>query len=122
MMASCFGNRTRSFVISPLKIAASTFCPKKPVARAVVEQWMDWQATDLYLVYREAFYGLVRAPGSVQADRVKASVSAWVGKMLVLNNRLRESEGYVAGVSFTMADIPIGIAVNRWSSNQGVGA
>jgi glutathione S-transferase len=88
--------------------------PKEPRARALVEQWMDWQATDLYLSYREVFYGLVRSPGSVNAERIETSVAVWIDNMRVLNDRLSETCGYVAGATFTLADIPIGIAVNRW--------
>jgi hypothetical protein len=34
--------------------------PTSPAARARVEQWMDWQATDLNTAWRHAFMSLVR--------------------------------------------------------------
>src|SRR5688572_7687403 len=37
-----------------------TLLPEDPEARALVEQWMDWQATDLNESWRYAFLGLVR--------------------------------------------------------------
>ncbi len=88
--------------------------PEASPARALVEQWMDWQATDLYLAYREIFYGLVRSPGSVSAARIEICRQAWIEKMAILDERLRGTGSYVAGAEFTLADIPIGIAVNRW--------
>ena len=34
--------------------------PAEPAARARVEQWMDWMATELNTSWRHAFMGLVR--------------------------------------------------------------
>jgi len=34
--------------------------------------------------------------------------------MEVLEQQLQHSGGYVAGAEFTLADIPVGLSVNRW--------
>jgi len=34
--------------------------------------------------------------------------------MSILNQQLEKTGRYVAGRNFTLADIPIGLAVNRW--------
>src|SRR4051812_17095433 len=37
-----------------------TLLPEDAQARAVVDQWLDWQATELNTAWRYAFYALVR--------------------------------------------------------------
>lgn len=89
--------------------------PAAPRARAVVEQWMDWQATELNTSWRYAFLSLVR--GS-QAHRdpglLDASVSAWNDNMRLLDRRLAYTGAYVAGDTFTLADIVLALSINRW--------
>jgi glutathione S-transferase len=34
--------------------------------------------------------------------------------MSILNRQLENTEAYVAGSEFTLADIPIGLSVHRW--------
>jgi hypothetical protein len=41
--------------------------PEQPAARARVEQWMDWQASDLNNTWRVAFQGLVRGNPALRA-------------------------------------------------------
>ncbi|MDE1145833.1 MAG: glutathione S-transferase N-terminal domain-containing protein [Azospirillaceae bacterium] len=89
--------------------------PVAPGARAVVEQWMDWQATDLNGAWRYAFMALVRrAPGFGHAADVAASVAAWNAAMVLLDRRLAQTGAHVAGAAFTLADIVLGLSVNRW--------
>ena len=53
----------------------STLLPDDPAARALVEQWMDWQATELNTSWRYAFYGLVRkSPAHADPAAIAASV------------------------------------------------
>ncbi|MFN7635271.1 MAG: glutathione S-transferase [Acetobacteraceae bacterium] len=52
----------------------SDLLPTSPAARARVEQWMDWQATDLNSAWRGAFMGLVRRdPAYADPQRIAAS-------------------------------------------------
>ena len=89
--------------------------PEDAQDRARVEQWMDWQGSDFLNAWRNAFDGLVRKkPAAADPEVIEASRQAWIGKMAVLESQLAATGGYVAGRSFTLADIPIGIAVNRW--------
>lgn len=34
--------------------------------------------------------------------------------MTIIERQLEKTGGFIAGTSFTMADIPIGLSVNRW--------
>ncbi len=89
--------------------------PTAPRARAEVERWMDWQATDLNASWRGAFMGLVRRhPDHADAGRIAASAQAWNGMMQILDGQLARTGAHVAGPDFTLADIVIGLSVNRW--------
>jgi glutathione S-transferase len=89
--------------------------PQEPAARARVEQWMDWQATELNPPWRYAFYALVRKnPAYADPDKIKASAEEWNRKMAILDKRLETTGAYVAGPEFTVADVPLGLSVHRW--------
>ena len=89
--------------------------PVEPRPRAGVEQWMDWQATDLNTTWTYAFNALARrTPGFDDAARVAASVEAWNKAMAVLDQRLADTGAHVAGHDFTLADVVLGLSVHRW--------
>jgi len=89
--------------------------PEAPQARAIVEQWMDWQSSELNGAWRYAFMGLVRhSPEHGNAAAISASVENWTRKMAILEGQLAKTGAFVAGSSFTLADIVIGLSVNRW--------
>ncbi len=89
--------------------------PAAPAARARVEQWMDWQATELNTAWRGAFLGLVRRdPAHADAARIAASAAQWNGLMRLLDARLGQTAAYVAGNEFTLADVVIGLSTQRW--------
>ena len=89
--------------------------PAAPHARARVEQWMDWMATDLNDSWRYAFMGLVRQ-SQAHADPIAtaASLSKWNHLVGLLDRQLARTGAFVCGADFTLADIVIGLAVNRW--------
>jgi glutathione S-transferase len=90
--------------------------PVAPRLRASVEQWMDWQATELNNAWRYAFMALVReSPSHTDPAQVAASVDAWNRHVGMLEARLAATGAWVAGERFTLADIVIGLSLNRWS-------
>ena len=89
--------------------------PSEPRGRARVEQWMDWQATELNNAWRHAFMALVRR-SAAHADpaAIAASVAAWNRHMAILDAQLARTEAYAAGSDFTLADIVLGLSTQRW--------
>lgn len=84
-------------------------------ARARVDQWMDWQASDLNRSWIFAFLSLVRhLPSHQNAQALAAGCADWSRHMAILDRRLSATGAYVAGEAFSLADIPIGLSVNRW--------
>lgn len=90
--------------------------PAAPAARAAVEQWMDWQATQLNTAWRAAFMGLVRRspPWAGDAAAIAASAQAWNREMALLDAQLARTGAFAAGGSFTLADIVLGLSTHRW--------
>lgn len=88
--------------------------PRSPFARAEVEKWMDWQAADLNAAWRPAFLALVRGDPSIADNDIQRSIEQWNSLMSRLERRLAETGAYVAGSSFTVADVGIGLSLQRW--------
>lgn len=89
--------------------------PRELVTRAIVEQWMDWQATELNDAWRYAFMGLVRkSPKHGDPSAIAESIEQWNRRMTMLDARLEQTGAYVASEAFTLADIGIGLATHRW--------
>jgi glutathione S-transferase len=91
---------------------------RRPAAR--VEQWMDWQASDLNSAWRHVFMARVRQHPDYPDDaRAEASLAQWNRLMGVLDAQLAATDGYVAGNTFTLADIVLGLSTQRWRSTPG---
>jgi len=91
--------------------------PVEPVARARVEQWMDWMATELNTSWRYAFLALVRkTPGFTDNSAIEASIASWNRHMAMLDAQLQRAGAFAAGAAFTLADIVLGLATHRWYS------
>jgi len=90
--------------------------PSQPQQRALVEQWMDWQATELNNAWRYAFMSLVRH-SAAHADplALAAGIQGWHDKMQILNDQLTRTGAFITGPDFTVADIVLGLSVNRWN-------
>ncbi|MDG3444236.1 glutathione S-transferase family protein [Nitrospirillum amazonense] len=89
--------------------------PTAPRARALVEQWMDWQLGDLNPAWRYVFMARVRrAPGYTNAEEIAAGVAAWNQAMGLLDRQLQTTGAHVTGPTFTLADIVLALSANRW--------
>jgi glutathione S-transferase len=89
-------------------------CPSDPRQHADADRWMDWQQTTLGPTMTPIFWNLVRTP---EPDRdmklVESSKSAMEGLAKIMDNALAD-RAFLAGDSFTMADIPAAIQIYRW--------
>jgi glutathione S-transferase len=95
--------------------SAANLLPQEPRARAHVERWIDWQATEFNAAWRYAFQALVRKSAAHQdAESIKTSIRDWSKAVAIVEGQLARSGAYMAGAAFTLADIPIGLSVHRW--------
>ncbi len=89
--------------------------PAAPRERALVERWMDWQATELNNSWRYAFMGLVRQSPAHQDPALQhAGVEGWNRHMAMVEAQLQATGGFVAGPRFSLADVVIGLSTHRW--------
>ena len=89
--------------------------PTEPRARARVDQWIDWQASELNRSWSYAFTSLVRrSPDYQDSAALARGIEQWSKSMDILNRQLEKTGAYVSGERFSLADIPIGLSVNRW--------
>jgi len=97
------------------RYGSASLLPHEPRARAEVEKWIDWQATDFNSAWRYAFMAVVRKnPAFDDPRQIAASIKDWTRMLAILDERLATTGAFVAGEGFTLADIPIGLSVNRW--------
>jgi glutathione S-transferase len=83
--------------------------------KATVEAWMDWASTEFAQGMRPVFHALV-VKNPAFAGMVESAAKDWGAQMRVLEEELAGKGPYVTGAHFTVADIPIGMVVNRWFS------
>jgi glutathione S-transferase len=97
--------------------AREDLLPSAPRDRALVERWMDWQATELNSAWRYAFYALVRkSPQHQDPKDIQASVQQWNRTMSLLDAQLQSTGAFAAGPHFTLADVVLGLSTHRWLS------
>lgn len=85
--------------------------------RAQVEAWMDWGQTDLASGVTAPFLGLVvKMPAFQEPKLIEFGIAAWTRQMQMLEAYLAGHGPFLMGESFTLADIPAGLVVNRWFS------
>ncbi|WP_269934281.1 glutathione S-transferase family protein [Serratia liquefaciens] len=89
--------------------------PTEPGARAEVEIWMDWQATELNNAWRYVFMSRVRQDAAYQdSQRLAAAEREWNRLMGMLEQHLAQGKTYITGATFSLADVVIGLSLNRW--------
>lgn len=94
--------------------------PLQPQPRSRVEQWMDWQATDLNNAWRHVFMARVRQhPAYPDDDAAQASLAQWNRLMQQLDQQLAVTGAHVVGADFTLADIVLGLSTQRWRLTPG---
>lgn len=89
--------------------------PKEPLARAHVEQWMDWQLGHFQPAITAIFFGrFLKNPDYDKPDVIEAAITRVAAMMRRLSDQIERAGGYVAGDDLTLADMAIGPGVHRW--------
>jgi glutathione S-transferase len=95
--------------------ARSALLPEDAQARALVEQWMDWQVSELNVSWRYAFLALARnSAAHTDPKAIAASVESWNTHMRILDDHFAHGGQFVTGEFFTLADIVLGLSAHRW--------
>lgn len=91
--------------------------PTQAKERFFVDQWIDWQAIELNNSWTYTIMSFLRhSPNHQDPDLLKKGIDNWNHHMQILDQQLAKTQTYVAGTEFTLADIPIGLSVQRWKA------
>ena len=91
--------------------------PDSAADRALVEQWMDWQASDFNNSWRTVFQARVRRNPAFQDDKSAESSAKLFSSMVgIVDSQLARTRAHIVGSQFTLADIVIGLSLHRWKS------
>jgi glutathione S-transferase len=85
-----------------------------PEERAVADQWMAWTAASLYPDWIRLFWELVRMPEAKRVPKTIEALRAATAKRFEALDQQLENRQYLAGNTFSMADIPAGTTLYRW--------
>lgn len=96
------------------KYGRGTLEPADMRARARAGQWMDWQLSVLGPAITPVFWGLIRTPVEKRDNvAIAASQQKTTEAMRILDAQLGKA-AYVAGDTFSMGDIPVGVMAYRF--------
>lgn len=91
--------------------------PTQAKERFFVDQWIDWQAIELNNSWTYTIMSLLRhSPDHRDPNLLQQGIDDWNHHMQILDQQLEKTQAYVAGTEFTLADIPIGLSVQRWKA------
>lgn len=95
----------------------SDLWPDDTQERALVDQWLTWQATELlpsWLYAVTAF--LAKNPDFTDPERIAQSVDGWSANMRMLEAQLSAGGGFVANGRLSLADLALALSSHRWFS------
>jgi len=91
--------------------------PTQAKERFFVDQWLDWQAIELNNSWTYTIMSLLRhSPDHQDPNLLQQGIDKWNRHMQMLDQQLAKTQAYVAGSQFSLADIPIGLSVQRWKA------
>ena len=96
------------------KYEGGKLVPRTPEGRGDANRWMDWQLTTMNAAMVPVFFGMVRTP---EDQRDMAAIEKAVkeaGARWEIVERHLEGRNYLAGESFSIGDVPLGIWAYRW--------
>jgi glutathione S-transferase len=96
------------------KHSLGTLCPADPRACADADRWMDWMGATLWPALQPAFWNLIRVEPAKRDNTLVTDCLAKAGIVMARLETHLAGRRYVTGDTFTMGDIPLGVAVQRW--------
>ena len=101
-------------IVRYLSMKHGKLCPQDLQARAVAEQWMDWQQTTIGPAITPVFWGLIRTPPEQRDMKAIGEAAAELGRLYRQLDAHLAGRDFVAGRDFSMGDIPLGTMTYRF--------
>jgi glutathione S-transferase len=96
------------------RYGSAALYPVEPVARSHVERWLDWHISTLAPALNPVFIALYRTPAEKRDETaLNSMIERLSAAMLRLDSHL-SAQPFIAGSSFSIADIAFGNSVWRW--------
>ena len=94
--------------------AGNSYYPSSSAESAKVDQWLDWANTMAWPAMRPLFFGWIRTkPENRNALELENARVPMTAIFRILNEQLKKST-WVAGETFTLADITLALIAYRW--------
>ncbi|MFT5182816.1 MAG: glutathione S-transferase [Alphaproteobacteria bacterium] len=93
---------------------AGTLWPEDLQVRGNADRWMDWATTTAWAALRPVFHGLIRTSAEQRDMAAITAAAKSTGEILAMLDDWLATRDFVCGDTFTMGDIPLGVAVYRW--------
>lgn len=91
-----------------------TLWPNDEKVCADADRWMEWYSTTVWPNLQPVFWNLVRAePGKRDRKAVEEGRARLADNFRIVEEWVA-NRPYIAGDTFTMGDIPMGVALHRW--------
>ena len=89
--------------------------PADPVARAPVDQWMEWAKVNVYpvLTYK-VFWQMIRTSAAERDHRLVAAGISELKELMAIADAQIARHGWLAGSEMTLADISLGTHLYRY--------
>jgi len=94
---------------------AETLWPQPPMARAQVDQWMEWAKVNVYpvLTYK-VFWQLIRVSAAERDNALVAAGIAELDRLMRIADAQIARSGWLAGPEMSLADITFGTQLYRY--------
>ena len=97
-----------------MNYGSKVLLPETKQEFAIADQWMEWYKATLYHVFHPWFWSIARTKEAEQDLAKTRELKIKLDKLLIiLDNHLSQNE-FITGTRFSMGDIPLGVAINRY--------
>jgi glutathione S-transferase len=97
-----------------LRYGDSQFYSLEPEAHGDINRWLDWQNGALWADISGVFVQLIRTPEAQRNAEVVKAASARLAKNWAIVDEYLGDRPFIAGDSFTIADIALGVMAETW--------
>jgi glutathione S-transferase len=96
------------------RYGSGTLWPPHPADRSFADRWMDWSAATLQRDFMDLFWRYYRTPDEKRDwPHIRKLIESCARHYRLLDRHLAQ-QPYLAGESFTMADVPAGTTLYRY--------